>query len=215
MDEFPGNSRMTKLTEEVKPTERVITPIVTGKVRQRKKPLGTRMRQMFFEDFGTNVIKAVVNDVMIPAARDMFADVFIQAMERTVYGESRPGTRRAGNRSSTFGGGTNHVNYSRYSTNDPGRRSGSRDTRERITREFDQIVLESQGEGLEILDEMKAIARQYGTVSIRNLFELVGVVFHHTDEKWGWDLELMSRSSVARISTGEYLLDLPKAIQID
>jgi hypothetical protein len=54
---------------------------------------------------------------------------------------------------------------------------------------------------------MDQLIEKYETVSVADLYELLGVTSSYTDEKWGWvDLR---EATIRRVRDG-YLLDLPK-----
>lgn len=208
MEEFPSNSKYAKPAEPEKDEPKRILKVVEGDVVRRKKPLGKRFHDMFFGGDSKSVVEYVVQEVLLPAARDMIADAVSQGVERIIFGEARSSSRRAAvSRPSAFGGGNNSVPYNRYSSNrreDP-RPSISRQARAR--HEFDEIIIPTRAEAEEVLDSMYNILSRYEQVSVKDLYELTGVEFHHTDEKWGWtDLR---GARVVRVSNG-YLLDLPK-----
>src|SRR4029077_18520738 len=97
-----------------KPEEKVVKPIINGKAVRRKKPLGSRFREMFLGDTDQGVIEYVLGEVMVPALKEMVTEAVSQGIERMIFGESRPGRRRTSS-SSAFGN-TNYTTYSRYSS---------------------------------------------------------------------------------------------------
>lgn len=54
---------------------------------------------------------------------------------------------------------------------------------------------------------MDDLMRKYETVSVADLYELLGLDFNYTDEKWGW--VNLDDAGIRRVRNG-YLLDLPK-----
>ncbi len=54
---------------------------------------------------------------------------------------------------------------------------------------------------------MDQLIEKYETVSVADLYELLGVEASYTDEKWGW-VDLRD-AGIRRVRDG-YLLDLPK-----
>jgi hypothetical protein len=204
--DFPSNSHNP--SPEPKPeTDKVVLKVVTGEVVRRKKPLGNRFMATFFGGDGSGVFDYVIKDVLLPAARDMVADAVSQGVERLIFGETR--NRRPGSRGTSGG----PVNYSRYSTPSPARRNDREESRPisrraRASHDFDEIILSSRGEADDVLNKLYDMLEKYGTVSVSDLYDLVGSTSSYTDEKWGWT-ELRD-SSVTRTRNG-YLLNLPPA----
>lgn len=205
MEQFPSNSRRSARTpDEPKKVERV----VTGAVHRRKTPLGRRVSQNLLGGDVQSVWGYVFGEVLIPAARDMVADAVSGGVERMIFGEASSTVRR-GRRSS------GHVAYNRYSSPSSSSRPEPRreiSHRGRATHSFEEIILESRAEAQEVLNRMDYYIDKYDTVSVAELYELVGVSGNYVDDKWGWtDLR---GASIARTRDG-YLLNLPKAEPID
>lgn len=195
MDEFPPNSKKAAAAEEKK-----IEQVTTTEAIRRKKPLGKRFTETFFGNDLKSVVNYVVSEVLVPAAKDMAVEAGSQGLERFIFGDTSP--RRRNTRNAPQG----HIAYNRMSgpsrpTDRPtrGRRSG------RV--EFDEIILQSRSEGQEVLSQMYDILSRYESVTVSDLYELVGLRASHTDLKWGWtDLH---GASVDRLRDGSFLLDLP------
>jgi len=209
VENFPSNSQNPRATTEDKPTERVVPRLVEGTATRRKKPLGKRMREMFLADGDGSVMDFVFGEVLIPAMKDMVTDAVSQGFERMIYGETRSSVRR--NRPSSAFGNTQHTNYNaRYA---PNQRHDNRPTTNRRTRApFDDIVIPSRSEAIDVLHALNEEIGKYEVVSVRALYEMVGLEFHFTDEKFGWSD--LSSAGIRRVSNG-YLLDLPRAEPID
>lgn len=72
--------------------------------------------------------------------------------------------------------------------------------------------MDERAEAEEVIDRMFELVSRYGSVSVADMYELVGLASTHTDNKWGWtDL---SGAGVSRIRGG-YLLDLPEPEPLD
>jgi hypothetical protein len=210
IEDFPSNSMGTPKVEE----KEIPKKVVTGKVITRKPPMGRRVREMFFGGDFNSVRSYVIDDVLLPAARDMIADAFSQGVERLIFGDSRPGGgRRYASRTSggVFGGGVGRTAYDRMSTRRDDREPMSR--RARANHNFEEIILQSRAEAEDVLEQMDLILERYKQVSVKDLYELVGENFHYTDEKWGWTGRGIG-GRVTRTSNG-YLLDLPRPEQLD
>lgn len=209
-NEFPGNSRRERTAPERKEEpEKKIEVVVTSEVVRRKRPIGKRFLETFLGGSAQDVVRYVLMDVMLPAAKDMFTDAVSQGVERLVYGETRSVSRRPGQRSV---GTSTYTSYNRYSSGSgplPARREDPRVISDRARREhnFDEIVLASRVEAEEVYRKLQDLIDRYQMVSVADLYSLVGISASHTDEKWGW-MDLSS-AKIGRIRDG-YLLDLPR-----
>lgn len=208
MEELRGNSHRQRREPAVEePTDKKLEKVVTGDVSRRKKPLGKRFTETLFGGDGRGVLQYILLDVLVPAAKDTIADVVSQGIERALFGEARSSSRRTGPRNP---GSSGHVSYNRYSGSPlTGRREEPREVsrRARGNHDFDEIILATRVEAEEVLHRMDDLLRKYETVSVGDLYELVGVDSSYTDEKWGW-IDLAD-AGIRRVNRG-YLLDLPK-----
>ena len=217
MEEFPSNSRKQKEpvkaeVEEPKKFEKV----TSGEVVRRKKPLSKRFKEIFVGDDSRGVAEYVLLDVLIPAAKDMIVDAGQTALERKFYGETRSHARRSAARGTPFG----HTPYNRYSSNDPFRRPASREDprnagmtrRGRATHNFDEILLATRVEAEEVVDRLFDAILRYDSVTVGDLYDLVGAERSYQDTKWGWTD--ITGATVRRTRSG-YLLDLPRPEPLD
>lgn len=208
--QFPPNSISRKSSDAGK-DEKKVEKIVTGEVTRRKKPLGKRIAETFVAGEAKGVGSYIIFDVLIPAFKDVFADVVSQGIEKMLFGEARSTSRRTGMRP---GGGT-HVSYNRYSTPSYQNRREERpqqSRRSRASHDFDEIVLATRFEAEEVIDRLFDLVSRYEQATVNDLYDLVGISGDFTDEKWGWtDLR---GAGVTRINNG-YLLDLPKPEPLD
>lgn len=175
---------------------------IKGEVVAKKRSIGRKFKDTFIAaDFGS-VMRYVVGEVLIPAARNMIVDASRSGIERLVYGESRRYRGVSGE--------------SRYQYNRPVERTAysgissrfappvQRGPRSRHTR--DDIIVSTREDGESVLEVMNEIVDRYGMVSIADMNELVGLPIAHTDQKWGWtDLR---GASIVQIREG-YLIEFP------
>lgn len=211
MTEFPSNS---KNPQTPKPPEKVVEQVVTGEAALRKKSLGRRFREVFIGGDTKSVVSYVIADVLIPQAKDMFAEAVSSGFERLIYGDSRPGARRYGNRAQPGPGPTNYTRYAVRGNNPIGRQphEDRRPTVSVRTQDIDDILLATRVEAETVVDRMYDLLRDYDTVSVADLHSLVGLSSSYTDQKWGWtDLQ---GTDVRRVREG-YVLVLPKTIALD
>lgn len=200
--EYPPNKFGSKETpREDKKIERVTN---TQPIR-RKKSLGRKFKELFFGGDARTTGQFLIYNVLIPAWKDMIIETGREGIEKLVRGESY---RR---RSSPQAGPRGYVSYNRYSTGPmgPDTRSEpprSMSPRARARHDFDEIVLNTRAEAEEVIERMFDIVSRYESVTVADLYELVGVRATHVDNKWGWtDLR---GAGVTRVKDG-YLLELP------
>lgn len=206
--EFPGNSNKEKENrrQPAKPQKKVVK-VVQGEVHRRKKPLGKRIKEFFFRG-DSSVWSFVALDILLPATKDAISDAFKEGIDYAMWGgDSRPGRRDGRHRRD----GRGHVRYDRYSSRHDEPRNMSR--RDRASHNFDDIVLDSRVEAQHVIDRLFDLANQFEVATVADLYELVGVTANYTDDKWGW--EDLRGAGVTRLSSGGYLLDLPRPEPLD
>lgn len=210
MENYPGNSKRVTAKEPVKkaPTkEKKVEKVVVGTVTRRKKPLSKRFSETFVGGDAQSVAVYVMNDVLVPAAKDMIADAVSQGIEKMLFGESRGRSRGASV------AGAAYTSYNRISTQ--AKASGAKrdmSPRARAAHNFYEIILDTRGEAQEVLDSLFTLISDYDVATVADLYEMVGQTGTFTDEKWGW--VDMRGASVTRIKDG-YLLNLPRPEFID
>jgi hypothetical protein len=205
--DYPPNSEASKrrLQEEAKNIKRVTTedPV------RRRKPLRKQFQETFVAGDAKTASRYVIFDVLIPAAKDTIVEVLSQGIEKLIYGDSR---RRTGS-TPPASGPTGLVSYNRYAMQS--RQTSPQRTMSRMARsrhDFDEVVLTSRTEAEEVIDRLFEVVSRYGSASVADLYELVGISGTHVDNKWGWtDLR---GAGVSRVRGG-YLLDLPEPQPLD
>jgi hypothetical protein len=218
--EFPSNRIKDKkggpLDPVVKEEPKVVERVVQSDVVRRKKPLGKRLAETFVGGDAKGVWGFVTLDVLVPAAKDMFADAVSQGVERMIYGEARSTGRRSGRHP-----GDPRVSYNRYSSPSTTTRAGNTQRggpqqelsrRARSSHDFDEVILPTRVEADEVIERLFDLVSQYEVATVGDLYDLLGVTGSYTDAKWGWfDLR---GAGVTRVRHG-YLLDLPKPEPLD
>jgi hypothetical protein len=201
--DYPSN----KGTEE--PPDKNIKRVTSGEAKRRKKSLGKQFKETFVVGDMKTSVRYGVFEVLIPAAREMIIDVVLQSTEKLLLGDSRRGRGVT----PPAAGPTGYVSYNRYAM-------GSRQTgpqralsrRARSRHDFDEILLESRVEAEEVIEKLIEVVSRYGSASVMDLYELVGLPSQYTDNKWGWNS--FRGAGVTRVREG-YLLDLPEPQPLD
>lgn len=211
MDDYPSNSR-----RPVTPSENIepdpghpkLGKVVTGRVSQRKKPIGRRILDTFFSG-ESGVFNYLLNEVLVPALKDTARDMMNQGLDRAFYreGEAPPRSSMRHRGSSVP---RTHISYDRQ-TSIVRPSSASQYNRREVARpstfDLGEIVLESKIDAQVTVDALHDIVREYGQVTVAGLKDLIGMTSMYTDHKWGWtDLDEMT----VRRHGSQYLLVLPE-----
>lgn len=203
MDYYKGNSNKSKQKEVADKPEKKITKVIDGTAKVAKKSGFQNLVEAFFPSDGIADIKHhILFDVIIPTVQ--------QAILDTVEGLVYPGGR-APNRGSLSSPKTP---YNRYFDRKEEEKKYSRDYN-RLTNDgynFDDIILQTRGQALSVIDSMEDIIDTYECVSVADLYEMVGLTGNFADVNYGW-LDL-STASVGQIRGGGYVLKLPRPLKL-
>jgi hypothetical protein len=210
MENFPGNSNSAAKAEPQGKEEKRVLKVVTNNVVRKEKTRTQRFMSTFLTNpDGSSIFGYVVREILVPAAQEMIVNAFHETIERAIYGESRSPARRAASRPTFTSGPTN---YTRYSTQRAPETRPPMNRRARASHNFDEIILATRAEAEEVLKQMSDLVDRYGTCSVSDLYEMLGLDSSYTDEKYGWtDL----RSSGVDYTRSGYLLNLPRPEPID
>ena len=193
---YPANSNKGKAEGGDKPK---VEKIVEGTVIQKKKGPVAKLREAFLIEDSGSVLVYIVQEVLVPAAKNTILEVFTQGLERSLYGETK--------RSSTRTGGGGYTAYHKARETYFDRRDISRQAR--ATHDFRDIILQTRGDAEEVIDGLRELSDRFGTASVQDLYDLVGITGEFTDNKWGWFDADLRRAGVRPIRGG-YLLVLPR-----
>lgn len=207
---YKPNSHASKATPAEPDKKIEAIPGIVAK--ERKKTLGQKFAEMFTGESAGNVWNYVLLDVLVPSAKNMASDALTSAVERFLFGDSRPRGR------GVLGGGVGpgYTNYNRMSTSsrDAHPRSDPRQMtqRARAAHDFAEIVLETRGQAEEVLDRLTTIIEDYQVVTVNDLYDAVNISGNFTDAKWGWDN--LAGTQIRHVREG-WLLDLPRPIPLN
>lgn len=197
--DYQGNSKKAKEPKEAK---KEIEKVVVGEVIIKKKSLGQKIKDTFVEADFKSVMRYVVSDVLIPAARNMIVDASTKGVERMMYGDRAYQRRGSGGPRITYNSPINR-DYRSPLTRPPSQlgsphpRAGRND-----------FILASKEEASLVLERMNDILEMYEVVSVADLNELVGFPTSFVDQKWGW--VYLGDTQIRQVREG-FMIDLPPA----
>ena len=206
MDAKPGVRKIeVKKDQESKKAEEIkkIDAVVKGPVKTKKK---SKFEKSFLADDIQNVKHYVIEDVLVPALKKAVSDIVRNGIDMVLYGEVKNDKKSRSSR----------ISYTSYYERERDRDRDDRDRRARrssVYYDYDDIILDTKAEAMEVLDRMQEIIDRWKTASVADLYDLVGLSSNYTDNKYGWTS--MKHADIIRTRDGEYLLKMPRAIALD
>lgn len=206
MVDYVGNSKKNK--EEPPDKTTVVKKVVTGKVVEKKPGIGKKMKGIFFGAEFRNVGDYLVQEVLLPAFRNLIVDTVQKGVDRAIYGEPAYGPRRGRpeyRSRTTYNTPVNRV----YDTTARERAHiPDQPMRPRTRRGGLEFLIQSRAEAESALEQMSAVIEQFDVLSIAEAKEILGLKAEYTDRAWGWTVLVDVEISQTRDG---YLLDLPPA----
>ena len=205
MTQYKNNSDSyrDKNKEQEKEKEKVkkdIKKVTKGTAKARKK---SKWADSFIAKDLKDVTDYLVGDVLIPTFKRTISDMVSNGIEMALFGEVRSkshSSRREPRRTP----------YRDYYDD---RRDRGRESR-RTAYDFESIVVETRGEAELVFDEMERIIDKYDSVSITDLYDLVGYEGgRYTDSKYGWTS--LRGCDIERLRDGSYEIVMTSPKQID
>lgn len=183
--------------------------VVQGEVKRKKQPAGKRLRESLGLEETRTVGDYLVWDVLIPAAKEMVADLVKKGIDVFLYGGASPRRSKSD--------GKSYVSYEGYYSNK--RTGNSRDYKQERGRyykkafDFREFVFEDRRDAEMVLNELCETIDVYGFAKISDFYSLVGETERDfTDHGYGWDA--LGAASVERVRDG-WVVDLPRPIPLN
>ena len=195
--QYTPNSNKYKTEVSEKRVESVVTD--TTKIKTRKRGLASKFASAFFSEDIKTIKDWVVMDVIIPSIKDAISNTVDMILFGSTHNRKPQGQY----------GNASYVSYNNY-YNKPRQQTAARN--DEI--DYQEIIYPTRGDAEGVLGSMCDLIVDYGSVSIADLYDLVGKAQYsnHTDNKYGW--RDLSSASVKRVREG-YILSLPRVIQLD
>lgn len=183
--DYAGNSQQAKApAKEKTPVEKV----VSGSVKVKKKPFGQKFRETFLATDGKQVRDYIINDVLLPSARDLLFDMINKGVGRLMYGERGriPGGGTFGGVKTPYATPVNRMfGMGGVQTFSPGQRMFQAPGLQPASP--DDFLLPSREDAEVIIEAVNDRLQAYGTVSVYELKKMLGLSTNHAENKWGWD----------------------------
>lgn len=183
--DYQGNSDKNKKDQPVNP-KKDLEKVIKGDIVIKQKPLGVRLKNVFFGGDTITARQYVLGEVILPALRNLVVEAITKGSERLVYGEN--GVRRRTS-SPTY---SPRISYNRV-TPGWGRESALLPNQPSAgrwvptgKRTQEDIIVASKADGEQVIEAMTTIVDQYDVVSLADLNELLGLPSSPIENKWGW-----------------------------
>ena len=206
--DLPSNSHKSKGTDKSNKTitKPPMKKVTTGNVTVRKPRFGSKALAVFGGATLAVVTEYVVNDILIPEAKNILSEVIRGGSDMILYGEQQAGRSRLRNNQ-----GNSFISYNKGSQSN---RRAPRDTKMlgRTVHNFDDILFDTKGDAEEALKMLRERINEYAETTVADLYELAGITGSFADHKYGWDD--LSTARTARDRSGGYLILFPKTIPL-
>ena len=200
MEQYKSNSNSSREKEKDIPKKKNIEKVTKGTARTKKK---SKFLDSFIAEDVKDVKDYLIGDVLVPTIKSTIAEMVSNGVDMYLFGEVRHGRKK-----SQRGNRTPYRDY--YDRRDDRRR----ESRRGAAYDFESVIVESRGEAELVLDRMDEIIDNYDSVSITDLYDLVGYDGgKYTDSKYGWTS--LRGVDVARLRDGSYEIVMPAPKQID
>jgi len=207
--QYPSNAH-TKQKTDVPNTEKKedVKSVVKGNVKKKKKPLTTKVLELFVGEDVEDVGEYVIHDIIAPGMRNIVYDMITGALSMTLFGEM---ARASSNIKRT--GGASHVSYQDYYKN-KGKKNDRRTPSRRNTsaHNFEDVEFEDRREAELVMDQLFDLLVKFNQASVADFYSLCGIRSSFTDNRYGWTN--LSSMCVRRTRTG-WIIELPRTEVID
>lgn len=204
-NEIPVSKK--EVVEEVVETsveKKTLEKVVSVQPRKVKKSLVGRLVSGIVGPDGASGIGEYVNEEIIkPAIKSIIVDAVTSGINMVMYGDRGPSPR-----SRNYGGhqrgystsNAQRTNYtSRYTQHQP---EPTKRQYERSRQTIEEYVIDDRFEAANVLTTLTEAADAYGSVSVADYYDLIGVASAYTDNQYGWTFESIVRATVIAVRGG-------------
>lgn len=197
--QYPSNSHKSKQEQKQGGERKKMEKVTTGAVKTKNNEL-RKFRDVFIAEDAKTVKDHLVMDVLVPNVKKIIVDLIQDGISLLVYG--------------TTSSRKNNTPAGRVSYGSLYKAQADRRPQEglRTSYSYADVTLESRADAEDVLDRLREAINEYGSASVADLYDLIGVTGEFTDNKYGW--VNLANASVERVRDG-YLLKLPKALPLN
>lgn len=177
-EQFPGNSNKSKEPKNATPERPTLARVTRTDAKLRERTMGDKAKGFFTGPRVKGALLTIASVVILPALKDLAEDAITTAIRGAFNGGDYEQARRRSSSSQQV------INYNGMSKKDSGRRELSH--RARATHDFSELVLQNRAEGDKILNDLQDVIDQYGSTTVKDMYDLAGVSGSFTDGQWGW-----------------------------
>lgn len=198
---YPSNSHKVKHEQKDVMTaeRRKIEKVVSGPVELKKKKGLGKVARIFISEDIHKVKSYLTNDILVPALKRAAMgtlDMILNGGKTSYTGTTAPTGQK--------------ISYRKYydDQNNPPYMNAV-PAKPRF--DYDIIKFQHRGEAEAVLDEMRAILGEFKSVTVADMYDLVGLDHPYTFTKYGW----MTLQDVRVVQWGDgYIIELPKATTV-
>ncbi len=198
------------VVEEVKkPLDKVVA---SQPVKVKRGLLGRLITGVVGPEGLSGIGEYVNEEIVKPAIKNIIVDAVTSGINMIMYGERGGGNRGGGTRNPSSYQRTNYqssyqrTNYtSRYTQTNP--EPAPREvTRNRHV--VEEYLLQDRYDAAHVITTLTENADAYGSVSVADYYDLIGVASVYTDNQYGWTIDTITRATITPVRGG-YVIKFP------
>lgn len=196
--------------ETVKEERKSLDKVIDIQPKKVKKNLGSRLIHGILGPEGLPGIGSYVSEeIIVPAIKNIIVDAVTSGINMVMYGESKSqGPRQYGRTPYNSYGSSPRptVNYTSRYTNQQPEPSAVRPRN--LRQGVEEYIIESREDAAHVLTTLTEQADMYGSVSIADYYDLIGIPSEYTDNNYGWVMETIVHTNVRPVRGG-YVIKFP------
>ncbi len=164
-------------------------PTSTKKIKGTAKIKKTPFWGRFISEFVVNDLGVakdyVISEILVPYSKKIIKEVLDSTLDSIFYGRRAP--RSSYGSYGSYSSYSSYSSYNKYDTPSPYGESYSSSRRySRPYSDLGCIVMRDREDAVTCLDCMNDTIAQYGTVTVADVYDYIGVQSRYTDRDYGW-----------------------------
>lgn len=216
-ERFPNNSSFNATRNNSRKIEEKKDPEVIKKLdspaMKIKTPLSRKFMDTFVQGDLSDVIKHIVQDILIPSAIETIGDMGHNLVDGMIYGDDAPARRRGRRYRSREVSSIDRIGVR-------GAKSREQAIHNRRSLRFDDIALKTYEDASTAISELSLIIEEYRRpATVTDLYSIIGWdnYIDHTTDRYGWyEIDRRVRPIPIWVDGEEkWTINLPKAEYIE